>query len=161
MGIQRECWAGGLQGSVLPRRLAGPGSDPHHRRPPGERVYHRGPGGVDGVRGQGPGCQWNRDGALEPAGPRQDERVRWAKHLLRHPEWNKTPLLFIYRSSSKSLIAQKCFCLLLPSVLSRNNNEMRIRSLRGVCFTPKTSRQQHTRTHTCRSTANTFSLTFS
>lgn len=84
MGIQRECRAVGLQGPVLPRGLTGPGTDPHHYRPPGERVYHRGPGRVDSVRGQGPGRQRYRDGALEPAGPRQDEGVWW---VIPRPHW--------------------------------------------------------------------------
>lgn len=84
MGIQRERRAGGLQGSVLPRGLTGPGTDPHHYRPSGERVYHRGSGRVDGIRGRGPGSQWHRDGSLEPASHRQDEGVWW---VIWHPQW--------------------------------------------------------------------------
>lgn len=81
VGVQRERRAGGLQGSVLPRGLTGPSTDTRHCWPSGERVYHRGPGRVDGVRGQGPGRQRHRDGALEPACQRQDKGVWWVSTL--------------------------------------------------------------------------------
>lgn len=79
MGIQWERRAGGLQNPVFPRELTGPRAHPRHRWSSGERVHHRGPGGVDRVRGQGPGRQRHRGGALEPAGPRPDQGVGWVR----------------------------------------------------------------------------------
>lgn len=92
MGIQRECRAGGLQGAVLPCGLAKPGTDPHHYWPSGERVYHWGPGRVDGIWSQGPGCQRHWDGTLEPAGQREDKGVWWADILM---SWAETKSLLV------------------------------------------------------------------
>lgn len=131
MGIQWERRTGGLQGSVLPCWFTGPGADPCHCWPPGKRVHHRGLGRVDRVWGQGAGCQWHWDGAVEPASERQDERVWW----VRTSSVNRSPHVCgsdddrsqkWVRTNASRITKTMGWCFITKTRLSRNSCEIRI-----------------------------------
>lgn len=114
MGIQWKCGAGGLQGSVLPCWFTGPGAYPCHCWPSGKRVHYWGLRGVDRVWGQGPGCQWHRDGTLEPSGQRQDEGVWWVRtsSVNRFSDVSGSDYDPGVIASSKTLLGEKTLVLL-------------------------------------------------